>query len=250
LKLSGAPYLDLINAFSAARTVEDIHAVCVRICRDYGYDYFNYGARLPTSFTDPAYVFVSGYPAQWWERYKEKDYLHADPLIAHCSRRIVPVTWRAPQIKAAMRDRQVRRMMSEAHECGLHDGVSLPVHAYGGESAMLTFSTRLEPPRSTALINATLPVLHLLAAHMHEAVRRIAFENQAGLARVDLTERERECLLFTADGRTAADIAGILRCSERTVVFHLENAREKLGVLTRAQAVARAISWGLILPDG
>lgn len=248
--MDDVPYLELVNAFIAARTVEDIHAICVRICQDYGYDHFNYGARLPTSFVEPAYVFVSGYPTQWWERYKEKDYLHADPLIAHCSSRLVPVTWRAPHILEAARGGAARRMMYEARECGLLDGVSLPVHGQGGEAAMLTFATRLRPPRSTALIQATLPVLHLLAAHMHEAVRRITFEDQTQLKRISLTARERECLLHLADGRGTAETAALLKCAERTVTYHLDNARTKLGVYTRAQAVARAIAWGLIAPDG
>jgi LuxR family quorum sensing-dependent transcriptional regulator len=61
-----------------------------------------------------------------------------------------------------------------------------------------------------------------------------------------LTDRERDCLAFVADGRTDWQIAALLGISEPTVRFHLNNARRKLGAVNRAQAVARLVSSGLM----
>ena len=55
-----------------------------------------------------------------------------------------------------------------------------------------------------------------------------------------LTDRERECLTWVAKGKTNWDISQILMITERTVQYHVENAREKLGVDTRLQAVVVA----------
>ncbi len=61
-----------------------------------------------------------------------------------------------------------------------------------------------------------------------------------------LTDRERDCLAFVADGRTDWEIANLLGISESTARFHLNNARRKLGAVNRAQAVARLATRGLL----
>lgn len=55
-----------------------------------------------------------------------------------------------------------------------------------------------------------------------------------------LTDRERECLSWAAKGKTNWDISQILLITERTVQYHVENAREKLGAESRLQAVVIA----------
>ena len=65
---------------------------------------------------------------------------------------------------------------------------------------------------------------------------------------VDLSQRELDVLTWSARGKTSDEIAGILDLSKRTVDFHMDNARAKLGVATRIQAVVKAISGKLIEP--
>jgi DNA-binding response OmpR family regulator len=63
-----------------------------------------------------------------------------------------------------------------------------------------------------------------------------------------LAKREVETLTWAARGKTSAEIAQILGLSKRTVDFHIDNARSKLGVATRIQAVAKAATGQLIDP--
>jgi DNA-binding NarL/FixJ family response regulator len=65
---------------------------------------------------------------------------------------------------------------------------------------------------------------------------------------VNLNERELEVLTWSARGKTSEEIAMILHLSPRTVNFHIDNAREKLGVTTRTQAVVKAVTVGMINP--
>lgn len=60
-------------------------------------------------------------------------------------------------------------------------------------------------------------------------------------ARVKLTRREAEVLLWLARGKSNRDIAQILEVSYRTIDKHLEQIYPKLGVETRTAAVALAI---------
>ena len=77
----------------------------------------------------------------------------------------------------------------------------------------------------------------------------------AGVARmelwpklVDLNDREVEALTWVARGKTSAEIAQILDLSKRTIDFHIDNARAKLGAATRTEAVIKAADGGLIEP--
>jgi two-component system nitrate/nitrite response regulator NarL len=60
----------------------------------------------------------------------------------------------------------------------------------------------------------------------------------------ELTAREREILVLTADGWSVPDIALRLRMSTGTVNTHLLSSFGKLGVGNRAAAVAAALERG------
>ncbi len=65
---------------------------------------------------------------------------------------------------------------------------------------------------------------------------------------VDLNEREIQTLTWAARGKTSAEIAQILGLAKRTVDFHIDNARIKLGVANRIQAAIKATNGRLIEP--
>jgi DNA-binding response OmpR family regulator len=64
----------------------------------------------------------------------------------------------------------------------------------------------------------------------------------------ELRKREAETLTWAARGKSSTEIAQILGLSKRTVDFHITNARTKLGVATRTQAVIKATTGKLIQP--
>ncbi len=76
-----------------------------------------------------------------------------------------------------------------------------------------------------------------------ESPRKVA---AAAPGAVDLTEREREVLAAAARGERSKEIAEHLAITERTVKAHLTNLYNKLGVDSRAAAVAAAARLGLL----
>jgi DNA-binding NarL/FixJ family response regulator len=75
------------------------------------------------------------------------------------------------------------------------------------------------------------------------AATRIRSESSAAT----LTPREQEVLALLADGLVNKQIAARLGISTNTVKTHLELLFDKLGVATRAEAVATAVKEGLLL---
>ncbi len=61
-----------------------------------------------------------------------------------------------------------------------------------------------------------------------------------------LSPREREVLQLIAEGRTEKEIAFLLKISIKTVGFHRENLKRKLGLRTTAELTRYAIEQGLI----
>ncbi len=87
----------------------------------------------------------------------------------------------------------------------------------------------------------------MLAARISARLARVA-RNAVWPKTVGLREREVETLTWAARGKTFEEIGAILSLSKRTVEFHLENARRKLGVATRTQALIKAAAGHLIQP--
>src|SRR5580704_2903377 len=65
---------------------------------------------------------------------------------------------------------------------------------------------------------------------------------------VELNDREVETLTWAARGKTSSEIAQILNLAKRTVDFHIDNARVKLGAATRVEAAIKAATVRLIEP--
>jgi DNA-binding CsgD family transcriptional regulator len=114
------------------------------------------------------------------------------------------------------------------------DGLIVPVHENGELAWYVAFSGR-EPDlrqRAQSLLGAS---VHAGYAVFHELMDGTA-------PRSPLSKRESECLRWVAEGKTDGEAGKILGISPRTVRFHINNAKDKLGVATRIQAVARRAS--------
>ncbi len=87
----------------------------------------------------------------------------------------------------------------------------------------------------------------------YEILQTILAARLAGVARkaywpqnVVLSDRESEILTWIARGKTSAEIASILGLTKRTIDFHADSARTKLGVATRTEAAVKAVAEKLI----
>jgi len=235
----------LYESLSACQTVEELHTATARIVKRLGFEHFIYGVNVNTTLTRPYQFFLSGYPKEWWKHYTESDYKKIDPIVRHAAEKVIPVIWN----KQLFSSRPAARLRGEAKEFGLANGASFPVHGRHGEFSALNLATSRDSSEAKQDIVAAIGKAQLLACYVHEAVQRIVLsKGPVPLDKIKLTEREKECLLWAADGKTSWEIGQIVNISEHTVVFHLRNVIRKMGVTNRQQAIARSLSMGLIQP--
>lgn len=125
-------------------------------------------------------------------------------------------------------------------EVGYPRGYFFPVHnASGGRAVFILLSNIVDLPIEV------MTYLHMICLHVYN---RLVSIRTAGAERekIDLSEREIQCLHWTAAGKTSSEIAEILGLSEHTVNHYLNHVAKKLDAVNRVQAVVNAMRLGLI----
>ena len=173
-------------------------------------------------------------PEGFAESFDKLGFSKHNPLISHALKEARPYS--AAEVWALPLEPQQRRALVQINTAlKVYDGVMIPIRsATALEGIVLLGGAK---PDMTPIVRST---LHLLAYCAFEQVLHI----EANPRRRDnslLSPREVECLSWAAAGKTDAEIGRILLISPRTTRFHIENAKKKLGVATRVQAVAEAM---------
>jgi DNA-binding CsgD family transcriptional regulator len=120
------------------------------------------------------------------------------------------------------------------------DALAIPIVGGAGTEGLAILSGPIE--RLNALARS------LLQIAVHLAFKRATQLNSEPASEVPstLSARQAECLGWVAQGKTDPEIGIILGVSPRTVRFHLDKAKDKLKVMTRVQAVTKAVRDRLI----
>jgi DNA-binding NarL/FixJ family response regulator len=91
-------------------------------------------------------------------------------------------------------------------------------------------------------------ILHKIIDAQLSAPSRHERQRRSADPAASLSDREIEILTWAARGRTSVQIGKALGLVKRTVDFHLDHARLKLGARTRTEAVVKAAVRRLIKP--
>ncbi len=235
----------VVSSLAEAGDHEALYARLAATLRRCGFTHFSH---FIVRHADPArpHSFVSDYPSDWIAHYRASRYRLVDPVIGRANGSLLPFAWDAEDWHAGAVDRAQRRMLGEAVDAGVGHGVTVPIYGPGmGFATLSALSDRRG--RALAAQHAEVgPLVHLAAIYLHATVAETEVEQPPTAVR--LSPRERECLTWTARGKTAWEISEILCISEATVVFHLKNAMQRLSVYSKHHAVVTALMRGLISP--
>lgn len=209
------------------------------IARDLGFEYCAYGIQAPLPVSRRIVAMYNNYPERWREEYSQNKYLEVDPTVKHAHRSSTPLLWSAPFFAG------VTDLWEGARAHGLCHGWAMPSRDSSGAVGLLTFARRSEPISESELRHKEADMI--LAAHVvHCAMARRWLPRVVNEVSEMLTARERETLLWTAEGKTSSEIGTILGVAERTVNFHLNNTVRKLKAINKTQAVVKAVLLGLL----
>lgn len=185
-------------------------------------------------------------PEYWFDR----GYFRIDPVQRLAARTSAPFFWNYD----ANADTLIRRFMTEETEPVAHylrardmaSGVTIPVHTPRGDYATVTGIRPLRKASTGTDISRVIADFGLIAHIFHESAFELFDRETRSTSALHLTERERECLRYSAQGLSAKEISRAIDRSVPTVVMHLNAAARKLGAKNRTQAVVLATHYRLL----
>jgi DNA-binding CsgD family transcriptional regulator len=225
----------------SAQDETELTARVKTVAASLGFDTFLLGIEVSRPLLKPLQHAVSCYPEQWQRIYGEREYLKKDPTVAHCQSKASPLIWEESMYSEGSRD-----LWEESRSFGLIYGVSIPVHERQGVKSMISLARDKPIDSDPRELESLLNGARVLANCAHSAMGRIVVPKMMENRDPKLSMRERECLLWAARGKTAAEIGLILNIAESTAVFHLKNVLKKFDVVNRTQAIAMGVSLGMI----
>jgi len=224
---------------NAAQTIDQLLVVTENSVADFGFDYFSCYVRKPMPSDEPRVVVFDRYPAGWMAHYHEMGYLACDPTIISGSRYQDIIPWSDELFAGSP------HLWTDAQSVGLNHGIAQSSWASDGSYALFSLARETISVQETELARLRL-VLAYAASAIHARLELLLVQESAQSYSTGLTPREREVLLWSAEGKTAADIAERLGLNSRSVTFHITNAMKKLNAANKTQAVVNAIGLGVI----
>ena len=241
----------MMAKFSIARTfdslsretkeLQDLWGLLAECTHAMGFRYFALTQHIDFAAAPSQGIRLHNYPAAWQQWFDERSLGRFDPI--HRASHVTSAGFARARVPNLIRltpgDRDV---LEQARRIGIGDGFTVPAHVPGEQSGSCSFAVGPgdEFPGQQIL------VAQLIGDLAFENARRLSQPRIASQHTVLMTDRQRDCVLWAARGKTDWEISRILGVSHDTVIQHLKHARERYGVQKRAHLAVMALYDGSI----
>jgi len=212
------------------------------VAHELGFSYFALTHHVDIRRAAQPTIRLHNYPDDWVEYYDDNRLALSDPVHRASHLTSVGFVWSdlPRMIELTSRDRE---FMLKAEGQGIGDGFTVPANVPGESNGSCSFAN----PKGRAIRQEDLPVAQLAGAFAFEAARRLwRVRSPSPKPIPKLTDRQRECVLWVARGKSDWEISRILGVQHETIVRHLKQARERYGVGKRTMLAVQALFDGSI----
>lgn len=237
---------DRVDAFvrdvSEVRTEADLWELLAEISREMGFSYFALTHHVDIREAPRPAIRLANYPSDWVDYFDDQKLGPSDPVhrASHLTSVGFPWSRLSSLIELTPRDHEVLELAARR---GIGDGFTIPAHVPGESNGSCSFATRA----GATLSETRLPLAQLVGAFAFEAARQVWRMREGGLSpRPQLTDRQRDCVVWAARGKSDWEIAKILGISHETVIQYLKRARDRYGVTKRTQLAIHTLFDGTI----
>ncbi len=228
-----------LQALQSIQCEHQIFQTLLSLSNELGFEYCAYGVRLSLPLSNPKTFMVNNYPSAWQVQYQAKDYCAVDPTVKHALRSQLPILWTDAVFAATA------EFWEDARSFGLRHGWAQSMRDSNGAIGMLTLARSNDLLTETELAAKRFKMAWLTQS-AHLAMSRCLLPKWLSETNLTLSNREIAVLRWTADGKTAGEISSILKISERTVNFHINNVMTKLNTTNKTAAAVKAAMLGLL----
>ncbi len=235
---------EIIFSLEQAKSCEEETHILELIKLYFNLDHVTYVCLdIPSPNKSSNIISSSTYSPEWQAHYLKNNYLDRDLAVRLAIDSLAPIDW--TQIKS--NDPIQTKIFGEASEFGINStGLSYSVRGMMGEHVLITVNGKFSPAEWLTFKRENLAKLQLISNYLHTTMLgRYGIDKPI----YKLSKREIQCLYWSSRGKTYEDVATIIGISPHTVKLYFTTARHKLNSLTLTQAVAKAISLGIIPPS-
>jgi DNA-binding CsgD family transcriptional regulator len=237
-------YVELI--VTSQTTQEAFDHFCAAM-RRHGYDRVAYSLvnDHPSLDLRSQHGLATSYPEDWMKHYAAHNFSLIDPVTQRVLTKRTPFFWSDTTAKLDRLSASLR-MMNEAADAGLGDGIGISLRGEGPELVGVGIArsslraSEQNKPQDYSLLGGA----YLLSTCLHETYRDLIVK----AARAALSRREHDVLCWAAEGKTDEEISMILNIAFGTVRFHWQNIFKKLQANGRTYAITKALRQKIITP--
>lgn len=224
------------QALDAVQSQQELFDIAMTIKNQFGFYSICYGVVIQNDFNSENYHLTSDEPDLWKQTYIQNDYWKFDTRIIIARNQIAPFRWSEANNLSSFISNDI---MKETF-----DGVTIPVHGPHHFFGVFHYTYNHQKKKIDSWLKYIQPFLVFLAQRIVKALHKLIF--QSSIVFPALTNRQRTCLAWAADGKTTEEIALILNIAASTVNKHLDSAADILNASNRTQSITKAVDRKLI----
>ena len=240
-----AKLIDFLDKAKYCKNVEELSELAQRTFDLFGFPMWAYQTKSELLMTRSEPILIHNFPRSWETYYTQNNCTNVDPVITYGSNQTRPFQWSEITAHVDFNHTELE-YQNASREHGMNDGLAIPIIGGNGRTSMLSLTTDIENEGLSSLLRVYHTEIVAITFAFHTIAKDLIKDNQLVADDPELTEREKECLLWASKGKSLWEIGMIIGISERTVKFHLDNARKKYKVPNIQNLIIHAIARGHI----
>jgi LuxR family quorum-sensing system transcriptional regulator CciR len=228
---------DYVSALRHASSLDELANRLEAILSELRIDHYLFASHVDFGRPTPGAVALGNYPAERVALGREWGDWRHDPILSACEKTSAGFIWKDIGKLIPLTPEQQAFVLS-GHKYGLGDGFSVPNHVPGE----LLGSCHFAVAPGIKITDRNIPMLQTIATFGYEAARQLSRDlDRPEVLNAPLTDRQRDCVILAAMGKSDATIAQLLGLRPKTVNEYMEGAKRRFCVATRQQLIVRAL---------
>ncbi|MDF8333690.1 helix-turn-helix transcriptional regulator [Novosphingobium cyanobacteriorum] len=233
----------LLAVASEVHSVSDLDTALAEITKRLGFPFYALSHHVEIARSGAEAMRLHNYPEHWAMDYDRQALGLVDPVHRASHVTALGFSWSQLPILIPLTCDD-HRILDAGRQQGIGEGFTVPVHVPGEARGTCSFAA----PAGHVFSEATKMRAQLAGVFAFETARKL-WSRRGQLqsrARGVLTDRQRDCVLLMAQGKSDAEIAQILGISRETATSHIATACRRYRVYKRQVLITLTLFDGTL----
>ena len=235
-KMNSEWQIDFFTGLNNSVDMQDVLDITLKTIKPFGFDFCGWRSKLPLPLSQRKFSTLRANEDKVSEQ-EDNGFYDEAPVAKHCALSTESISWRGTTEDPTFL--QAPNLIEEYYGSGHFGGwAQSMIESKSMFSMLLVDSSVILEQKDIDYVDSKMQFV---------AIAVLSKMNQFRLQpNVKLSEREKEVLRWSGEGKTVWEIGQILNLSQATVNFHMKNAMFKLNASNKAGAIVKAIYLNLL----